>query len=318
MCSKMNHWSRKPTWSEELLRRLRRSLGTHETYRQHMSQQGHNKRPNWNAETPKWEKNSLKMRRATNYTGLRGKMHLGRLKIRHAEGHTLPVKQHPEYLAVKIVKVGAPSGRKNRRLSGMASGQIRVGTHRGNGKKDKSTIASSQKLECLWWSVKGGYQSGRWNHPHRTKRSSLVAHDFSSWMNSNLLVDSFAFVFSPKKFRSLHCACAAQTFLILCDRRCAIGSRIATTVLEKESRRVSIPHSHTAHITHSVFFGSYRRHFSQVMSPINLLMRNGQATPISLGGNLTRSMMNSSLPALPSIPSDQFNDVMEPTDPPTM
>ena len=44
------------------------------------------------------------MRRATNHTGLREKMHLGTLKIKHAEGHTLPVKQHPEYhLAVKIV-----------------------------------------------------------------------------------------------------------------------------------------------------------------------------------------------------------------------
>ena len=38
----------------------------------------------------------------------------------------------------------------------------------------------------------------------------------------------------------------------------------------------------------------------------NLLTRNGQGTPIPLGGNLTRSMMSSSLPALLSVPPDQF------------
>ena len=46
-------------------------------------------------------------------------------------------------------------------------------------------------------------------------------------------------------------------------------------------------------------------------------MRNGQATPIPLGGNLSRSMMINSRPALP-IPSDDFYDTMEITDPTTM
>ena len=47
-------------------------------------------------------------------------------------------------------------------------------------------------------------------------------------------------------------------------------------------------------------------------------MRNGQVTPIPPGGNLTRSLMSSSLPTLPSFPSDQFCDIMETRNPPAM
>ena len=96
-----------------------------------------------------------------------------------------------------------------------------------------------------------------------------------------------------------------------------IAKNIATAVLG--SRCVSIPVSNTAHITHSeVFVVTDDVHLSQVVSPStnsmtrsNLLMRNGQATPIPLGGNLSRSMMSSSLQTRPSVPSDQFYDTME-------
>ena len=89
--------------------------------------------------------------------GLREKIYSGRLKIKHTDEHALPVK------SVKIVK-----GREQQRVAegklwrekskahprhhtfnGMAGGQVRGGTSRCSGKKDKSTIASSQKLECL-------------------------------------------------------------------------------------------------------------------------------------------------------------------------
>ena len=30
-------------------------------------------------------------------------------------------------------------------------------------------LPTNQKLECLWWSAKGGHQSGEWKYPHRTK-----------------------------------------------------------------------------------------------------------------------------------------------------
>ena len=47
-------------------------------------------------------------------------------------------------------------------------------------------------------------------------------------------------------------------------------------------------------------------------------MRSGQAAPIPLGGNLSRSMMSTSPPALPSTLLDQFYDTMEITNPPTV
>ena len=60
--------------------------------------------------------------------------------------------------------------------------------------------------------------------------------------------------------------------------------------------------------------------FSQVMSPSttsmnrrNTLMRNGQATPNPLGGNLSRSMMSNSLPAIPIL-SDDFYDTNHKSD----
>ena len=39
--------------------------------------------------------------------------------------------------------------------------------------------------------------------------------------------------------------------------------------------------------------------------------KSGQATPIQLVGHLSRSMMSSSLPALPSAPSDPFCDTVD-------
>ena len=44
-------------------------------------------------------------------------------------------------------------------------------------------------------------------------------------------------------------------------------------------------------------------------------MRSGQVTPIPPGGNVSRSTMSSSLPALPTVPSDPFYDTMEIADP---
>ena len=49
-----------------------------------------------------------------------------------------------------------------------------------------------------------------------------------------------------------------------------------------------------------------------------LLMRYGQATPILLGGNLSRTVMSSSRQALPSVPSDQFYDTLEITNLPAV
>ena len=54
------------------------------------------------------------------------------------------------------------------------------------------------------------------------------------------------------------------------------------------------------------------------MARRNLLMGNGQTTADSSCGKISRSLLSSSLPALPSVSSDQFYDVMEATNPPTV
>ena len=91
---------------------------------------------------------------------------------------------------------------------------------------------------------------------------------------------------------------------------------------------MSLPHlPHCAHQTLSGFAVTEDAHLSQNMSPStnthsmnrrNLPMRNGQGTPIPLGGSVSRSTMSSSLPTLPSVPSDQLYDTMEITKPTTM
>ena len=47
-------------------------------------------------------------------------------------------------------------------------------------------------------------------------------------------------------------------------------------------------------------------------------MRSGQATPIPQGGNVSRRTLSTSLPALPSVPSDRFYDTVEITNPTTI
>ena len=65
---------------------------------------------------------------------------------------------------------------------------------------------------------------------------------------------------------------------------------------EKESRCVSTPQ--TLRTSHTAWFGGHRRH-----PPFHKCQENGQATPIPVKRNLSRSMMSSSFQALPSIPS---------------
>ena len=67
-----------------------------------------------------------------------------------------------------------------------------------------------------------------------------------------------------------------------------------------------------------------QKRLSQVTSPSSsthsmnrrdVLMRSGQATPTSWGGNVSRRTMSNSLPAFPSVPSDQFYDTEKITTP---
>ena len=98
-----------------------------------------------------------------------------------------------------------------------------------------------------------------------------------------------------------------------------IALRIATAVLGEEKLLVCpVPHFYAAHLKPLRGFAVTEDiHLSQDMSPStrtnsmnrrDLLMRSGQATPIPQGGNVSRRTLSNSLPALPSIPSDQFSD----------
>ena len=104
MCSKGIADPENHEWSEDLLRRLRRSLEQYETYRQQVSQQRHT-----NAELERWDtklgKNYVKMRLSTNHIGCMERPIYEKQKIKHTAGHPLPVTQHLDHhLAVKIVK----------------------------------------------------------------------------------------------------------------------------------------------------------------------------------------------------------------------
>ena len=120
-----------------------------------------------------------------------------------------------------------------------------------------------------------------------------------------------------EKSENTHTAQTALVFLyleFLSQRHCSSQDfRICLFSPQKSG------HSHSwllwgqkAPQTLSGFVVTEDTHLSQVMSPSSdsmsrriLLMRNGQATPIPLGGNLSRSTMSSSLP----ITSDTFRSV---------
>ena len=100
--------------------------------------------------------------------------------------------------------------------------------------------------------------------------------------------------------------------------RCMRGDRDG---LRYSERKVACPyHTHTLHCERALCsfcgytkhtpFTSYEPKYNSTVRR-NVLIRSGQATPVLLGGNLSRSMMSSSLPALPSVPSDQFYEIVE-------
>ena len=153
--------------------------------------------------------------------------------------------------------------------------------------------------------------------PHKPHLSSCT----SSFCHSNIvLAKTFGFGHLPSGVRSL---LYAPTILV------AVGTVLSPCVLRRqyseENHCVSIPHSYTARIKHSVVFTvTEDMNSSPRCEPKynfdeskNVLMRSGQATPIPLGGNLSRSMMINSLPALPT-PSDDLYDTMEIMNPRTV
>ena len=153
-----------------------------------------------------------------------------------------------------------------------------------------------------------------------TAQTSLVFLYLQFLSQHFVLAKSFGFGLQPSGVRSLLYA------PLILD---AVGTVLSPCVLRRqyseENHCVSIPHSYTARIKHSVVFCGYRRHelFTRCEPKYNfdesknVLMRSGQATPIPLGGNLSESMMINSLPALPT-PSDDLYDTMEIMNPRTV
>ena len=137
---------------------------------------------------------------------LREKIHQGRLKIKQAEGHTLPVKQLPEYhLAVKIFKE-----REQQRVAG--------GNLRQEEQKANPSSSSSSQWDG-WWtssSVETNHDNGKndsrsllaksWSAsddpPKVDTRAgsehTLTAQNALLFLHTTSLVESTAFVFSPQ------------------------------------------------------------------------------------------------------------------------
>ena len=63
--------------------------------------------------------------------------------------------------------------------------------------KDKSTIASSQKLEYLWWSARGGHQTEGVRNAVTAQNAVLSLHTTSPVEFQYLSVKTLAFVFQP-------------------------------------------------------------------------------------------------------------------------
>ena len=156
---------------------------------------------------------------------LRKQIHLGSLKIKHTEGHTLSVKQPPEYLVDQFV-VGAVVATMERR--------------------------NRQSLLATSWSAfddppTADTRAESENSHAAHDRKSLPAHAFCSCQHSNVCQSTFLHLFSAHRSSGLcFCACAAQTFLTLWDWYSALALRFSTAVLGEESRCVSM-HTHCAH-----------------------------------------------------------------------
>ena len=190
-----------------------------------------------------------------------------------------------------------------RRLNGMVGGRFRGGMSRGGGLKDSTHDGYFSQVKWLRWSTISGHPSGRWKHTdHRchifcNSTITFVSQDFGIYifsLSSHVIADILDF--------------------FLCS---VIALRVATAVLGKGKLLCVQTTSPTLRTSNTPCFLVVTKdwQFSQVMSPStrtnsmnrrDLLVRSGQATPSPQGGNVWRRTMSNSLPALPSVPSDQF------------
>ena len=269
MCSKRNHWSRRPIRSEGLLRWLRRPFGAKIRKVQTTSFQT---RAHTKATGTLGHREGEQLGEDASYNQpwrLREKIHSGRWRSNKLmdtlfQLHNIQNITWPWTLSKRLnnrESLRATSGRKSRkqihfhhrRLNGMAGGRVRGGTNRGNWKKDTSAMASSVKWECFWWPRQRGTTRAAGENTLTAQNAVLFLHTKSPVEFTALLSQGFG-IFQPTVVQ-ISALCLRRTdildslWLTMCCRfsYCNGSTR-------KKSRWVPTPHSYTAHITYSVFW----------------------------------------------------------------
>ena len=202
-----------------------------------------------------------------------------------------------------------------RRLHGTAGGRVRGGKNR----KDNSTVAPDKV-----WSASDappqadmrlGGEIPTPHKPHLVSCTSRFCHFNLSSQDCSIFCSASVVQVSALCFAHSHSLVAQCSRPAHCD-----GSTRREKLLCVQN------HARTLHCERTLWFRGYRKHtLVTVYEPNysswarrNLRMRNGQAILVPLGWNLSRSMTSSLFPALPSVTSDQFYDIVEITDPPTL
>ena len=107
--------------------------------------------------------------------------------------------------------------------------------------------------------IQAGNRAGGREHPHRTNRTRPLAPLVFFFVTVMLFKSkTSAFALWPSQVRPL--LCVSRTDFLGFWWCSAIALRSATAVLGNGSRCLSIPHSHSAHLEHSVVLVGYRVH----------------------------------------------------------
>ena len=200
------------------------------------------------------------------------------------------------------------------RLIWIVGGRVRGGISRGRGLEMVSTMAFVT-VQVTPMITTSGHPSDEWTPTHHKPRLCLLALQVLSQLNCYCSSQDFSICFQCQVVRSLFGASRADTLWFCCC--IVVVWCIATTVFGKDSRCVSIPHSIHCNCERTLwwlqtdtFFIRYETRCNSMVRS-NVLTRNGHATPMPLGGNVTRSSMISVFQAFTSVFSDRYCDTME-------
>ena len=177
----------------------------------------------------------------------------------------MPVTQHTEHhLTVKIVKeleqqrvIKETSARKEkehthllrRRLNGMAGERVCGSTNRVTGKIIPRLLTAQSWSACD--DPPKADTTARSENTYTAQTALLFLHTLSPVAFTAIFVCQRTNILFSVHSSSGLCFVPAPHRHTLCDWYSAVALRIATTVLGKERRCVSIPHSYLAHLKHS-------------------------------------------------------------------